>query len=253
MKNQHAYNLFKTIICLNYFYFKLNNTTMGDLGIYEDKIMIEGANPFATEETLAHMLSSLPYASKVCLRQVCLFWKRTLEKFSTYPLLNTNTISNAKEYLRLNDDDPQLTGYEKLITNYATLHPSDYSLDSLIIRFKCKWVEETPTGWKDVEPITEQLIPVGDVLLFASKFGKHDVQYLDMSKPEQRPQRHQFITTYLHLPNSATHPRSIFLAEQSCQSLARLKESLQRYTDDAYKSLIPEIESILIERKKLQS
>ncbi|MBI2791680.1 MAG: hypothetical protein HYX61_06960 [Gammaproteobacteria bacterium] len=215
--------------------------------------MIEGANPFRTEDTLVKILSSLPYASKVGLRQVCLLWKKILENISTYPLLNTNTILNAKQYLRLNDHNPQLTGYKKLITNYASLHPSDYSLNSLIIRFKCKWVEESPTGWKDVEPVTEILIPIGDVLLFASKFGKHDVQYVDMSKPEERPQRHQFITTYLNLPNTVKHPRSIFLAEQSCQSLARLKESLERYTDDAYKSLIPEIESILSERKKLQS
>lgn len=215
--------------------------------------MIEGANPFIVEEILAKILSSLPYADKVNLRQVSLFWKKILENISIYPLLNTNTILNAKQYLRLHDHNSQLTGYKKLISNYASLHPSDDSLNSLIIRFKCKWVEETPTGWKDVEPVTEMLIPIGDVLLFASKFGKHDVQYVDMSKPEERPLRHQFITTYLNLPNTVKHPRSIFLAEQSCQSLARLNESLKRYTDDTHKSLIPEIESIISERKKLRS
>ena len=211
--------------------------------------MIKGTNPVVTEDLLVNIFSSLPYATKVGFRQVCTLWKKILENTSLYPLLNKNTIFNAQQYLRANDHNPQLTRYKKLISHYASLHPSDNSSHSLIIRFKCKWVEETEKGWQDAEPVTEALIPVNDVLLFASKFGKHDVQYMSFSNREQR---HQFISTYLNLPNTAKHPRSIFLDQQSYQSLMRLKESLTRYTEVAYTSLIPEIESV-IEKKKLKS
>ncbi|MBN9287935.1 MAG: hypothetical protein BGO43_00305 [Gammaproteobacteria bacterium 39-13] len=207
--------------------------------------MLDGVNdnnPLHIKELLKLILLQLPYAEKVRLRQVRKSWKEILEQISPVPLLNTASVKNAAEYMRINDSHPEHTGIEKLVTNYATLHPSEDSLDSLIIKFKCKWVNETDLGWQDDEPPTQDLISANTILSFATKLGKLDIEYDSL---EHRDQRHLFITTYLALPHTTTHPRWQFLNKQSVASLTRLCQSLKRYTDDHYKALIPEIEDVM--------
>ena len=199
------------------------------------------------QEMLTHIILQLPYALQLKLRVIAKYWKNSIESNSALPLLNRAVVESALNYTSSKSANFEEINIQALNQNYASLHLSPTSLDSLVMKFQSKngYVNEEGI-FEYYPPAPEITIPVDKVFLLALKKGHLTEQYDSFVS---RDERHHFITHYMALPNHPNHPRWKFLNKQSKASLQRLKESLGRYTDPAYRSLSQEVDAALLARE----
>ena len=196
------------------------------------------------KEIQALIFLKLPYALQLKLRVIAKYWKDTIEKHAQLPLLNKAVVQSALSYTSSKDANYEEMDIEALKTHYASLHLNPISLDSLIMKFTSKSGYVTAEDvFEYYPPAPEVKITVKNVFLLALKRGRLTEQYDSLGA---RDERHHFITHYIALPNHRNYPRWKFLNEQSKASLERLKESLGRYQNPAFRALRQEVDAALL-------
>ena len=226
--------------------------------VAENEEIAETPEALVIEDTFIQIIKNLDLRSLLSFRQVSARWKTFIELFSPAPLLTSAAVHQVEEYIRNESGHPNFLGNPQSIGFYAKLKPIADSKDAVEVVYTSKHVELIRGEWVNSKSSFSEVVDTKQVVMISdkarySRFNSAwppsaDLNFLNTEflNLTTREDRDKFIKIFVQsTPIDDQRPRWCRLLNQSIDSLERLKQSLNRYTNPQFSGCVVDVDKAI--------